>query len=645
MPLIRHNRFALFCMLAGILALAAISYLQSHFILGIPLALGNFIIPSLVGGITGLFIGRSYFRLQDRERALREAEGRLQTILESVHAGIILVDASSHTIVEANKAALQMLKGTRQQVVGAHCRHFFCPTEPEGCPITDLGQEADSSERLMRDLEGRQIPILKTATTVVIHGVPHLLESFVDITERKLAEQEIQQLAYYDTLTGLPNRALLKDRLQQALALSARENLLLAVIFLDLDHFKLVNDTLGHSNGDQLLRTVAERLQGCIRRSDTVARLGGDEFVAVLSGVQGEEGAALLAQKILETIGEPLELAGQEVFSSCSIGIALYPGDGGDVDTLLKNADAAMYQAKEQGRSTFQFFSRELNRKSADRLALETGLRRSLERKDFLLHYQPQIDLQTGLVVGVEALLRWHHPELGPVPPARFIPLAEETGLIIPLGEWVIRTACAQSRAWQEAGYPPLRMAINLSLKQFRQKNLLAVVSETLAETGLNPACLELELTESSIMEHSEHTLALLSQLKGMGVHLSIDDFGTGFSSMGALKLLPIHRLKIAQQFVRDILTDPDDAAITDAVIAMAHSLKLTVLAEGVESREQMDYLRQRQCDEAQGFYFAPPMAAHEFATFISRGWGGKNTCFFAGGRGDAPAAPAPAAR
>lgn len=360
MPLIRHNRFALFCMLAGILALAAISYLQSHFILGIPLALGNFIIPSLVGGITGLFIGRSYFRLQDRERALREAEGRLQTILESVHAGIILVDASSHTIVEANKAALQMLKGTRQQVVGAHCRHFFCPTEPEGCPITDLGQEADSSERLMRDLEGRQIPILKTATTVVIHGVPHLLESFVDITERKLAEQEIQQLAYYDTLTGLPNRALLKDRLQQALALSARENLLLAVIFLDLDHFKLVNDTLGHSNGDQLLRTVAERLQGCIRRSDTVARLGGDEFVAILEGISDTSQVASVAEKIKLCLQDELPAGAHRLRSSASIGISLFPDDADSAEDLMRYADLAMYRAKERGRNDYQFFTPDL---------------------------------------------------------------------------------------------------------------------------------------------------------------------------------------------------------------------------------------------------------------------------------------------
>jgi diguanylate cyclase (GGDEF)-like protein/PAS domain S-box-containing protein len=631
MPLTRRTPFVVATTLTGMLAMSSISVIQSHIILGLPLALRNLVLPTMVGGLIGFLVGRSFHRLRDRERALREAEGRLQTILESVHAGIILVAPDSHIIIDANDAAIRMLKGRRSDIIGASCQRFFCTTDGDRCPITDMEQSVDSSERLVRDLEGQFFPVLKTVTTVIIDNKPHLLESFIDITDRKQAEQEIQQLAYFDTLTGLPNRTLLTDRIRQALARSERDTLQAAIIFLDLDLFKFINDTLGHSSGDLLLQIVAERIQGCIRRSDTVARIGGDEFVVVLNGIPDAEAASQLAQKILDTVRLPVDLAGQEVFSSCSIGIALHPVDGRDAETLLMNADAAMYQSKEQGRNTYQFYSRELNQRSAERLVLETSLRRSLERGDFLLYYQPQIDLHTGLVTGMEALLRWNHPELGMVSPARFIPLAEETGIIVPLGEWVIRTACAQRRVWQDAGFTNLRMAINLSFKQFRQKNLPAVISECLTATGLDPAYLELELTESSIMEQSGQNIAILTQLQELGVSLSIDDFGTGFSSMGALKLLPIHRLKIAQQFVRDILTDPDDAAITDAVIAMAHSLKLTVLAEGVETREQMDYLRQRQCDEAQGFYFAPPMPAAEFTAFLSRSWGERNACFFAG--------------
>jgi diguanylate cyclase (GGDEF)-like protein len=400
---------------------------------------------------------------------------------------------------------------------------------------------------------------------------------------------------------------------------------------MDLDRYKNINDTLGHASGDQLLNVMATRLQSCVRRSDTVARLGGDEFVVILNNVTLEEDAASLAQKILSAVSEPVAIGGHEVASTASIGISFYPSDGTDVDTLLKNADTAMYEAKEKGRNTYRFFSQEMNIRAVERMDLEARLRRTLTRGGLELHYQPQIQLDSGMVVGMEALVRWNDPEQGAIPPATFIPLAEESGLIIPLGEWVIRTACAQLKTWQDAGHPALRVGINLSVRQFQHPNLLAHLQETLRRTGISPSCLELELTEASILEHSDEHRDLIHQLREMGIQLSIDDFGTAFSSMVSLSNLPIHRLKIPHSFI-SLLENPDsNTTIVRAIIALAHSLKLRVVAEGVETAEQLAFLSRHRCDEGQGFYFAPPMSAEQFGAMLAMGWARENVCFFSG--------------
>ncbi len=433
------------------------------------------------------------------------------------------------------------------------------------------------------------------------------------------AEQEIERLAYYDSLTTLPNRALLKDRLRQSIAKTARDQKRAAVLFLDLDRFKGVNDTLGHIMGDRLLQEVARRLSSCLRETDTVARIGGDEFVVLLTGLSKgqEEYISIIARKILDQLSTPVILDDKEIFTSCSIGIAVCPGDGEEVDTLLKHADLAMYQAKEQGRNNFQFFSRQMNDKVLERLMLENNLRRALERDELFLVYQPKMDLEHGALSGMEALLRWNHPELGLIMPGRFMPLAEETGLIRPIGEWVLRTACTQNKAWQDAGQAVLPISVNLSGKQMLQQDLAEKVASALAESGLAPHYLELELTESTVMSSAEETIIILQKLKQMGVSLAVDDFGTGYSSLSYLKHFPIDRLKIDRTFVRDITSNPDDAAIAEAIIAMAESLKLRVTAEGVELKEQLDFLLTRGCDEMQGFYFSHPIPADKMVTFF----------------------------
>jgi diguanylate cyclase (GGDEF)-like protein len=392
-----------------------------------------------------------------------------------------------------------------------------------------------------------------------------------------------------------------------------------ALLYLDLDNFKSINDSLGHEAGDTLLRQVAHRLMNCVGEGGTVSRRGGDEFSILLPGLSHADDVSALATRVMEQLQQPFVIGGQEISTSASIGVAIFPDDGSDLETLRKKADVAMYQAKEVGRNTFRFFDATMNVEAAEHLRMRNGLRRALEGGEFELHYQPQFELVSGVVIGVEALLRWRHPELGVVPPARFIPVAEDSGLIVPIGAWVLRQACRQAVAWQRAGLPTMTMAVNLSAVQFKRGDVEQSVLRALEESGLAPALLELELTESILIQNAEGVLASLKRLKQQGVKLSIDDFGTGYSSLSYLKRFDIDKLKIDQSFVRDLATDPDDAAIVRAIIQMARSLNLRTIAEGVETEEMLHQLRVFQCDEAQGYHFARPMAASEMARYLAK--------------------------
>jgi len=450
-------------------------------------------------------------------------------------------------------------------------------------------------------------------------GDVNLMIVIEDIARRKQYEHELRHMASHDVLTGLANRSLLMDRLDQALAMAHRSGHQVAILFIDLDRFKTINDSLGHEAGDHVIVEAGRRLSGIVREGDTVARLGGDEFVVLMPDLEDADGPAVLSAKLLEALLLPMNVLGHEFSPIGSIGISIYPRDGVDSNALLKNADAAMYRAKELGRGNFQFYTEEMNARTLDRLCMESGLRRALERHEFELHYQPQIDLATGEQVGVEALLRWNPPGGEPVGPAEFIPIAEETGLIVQIGAWVLRAACEQIVAWRNAGLPPMTVAVNLSARQFHQQNLVQLVGQILAETGCNAAQLELEITESVVMADPAGATATLQELSDMGVSLSIDDFGTGHSSLSYLKRFPIHALKIDRSFVRDLTTDADDAAIVCAVIALAHTMQLKVIAEGVETEEQLAFLREHRCDQFQGYFYSPPVSAERLRNAIEQ--------------------------
>ena len=438
--------------------------------------------------------------------------------------------------------------------------------------------------------------------------------------ERALRESQdsIEFLAYHDTLTQLPNRLLAQDRFRQAMAHADRARTKVALLFLDLDNFKTINDSLGHLVGDELLKEVAMRLIECVRDMDTISRLGGDEFLIVLPMLPDADAIAPVLVKLLGRMVDVFEIDEQELSTSASIGIALYPDDGADFEALLKKSDMAMYRAKESGRNTYRFFDDQMNVEAVEHLRMRNGLRKALGRGEFVLHYQPQIDIASGAMIGAEALIRWHHPEMGMVPPGRFIPIAEDSGLIVPIGEWVLYEACQQAAAWGKSGIHGLVIAVNLSAVQFRRGEIEQSVIRALEESGLNPALLELELTESILINDTEHILATVQRLKRLGVKLSIDDFGTGYSSLSYLKRFQVDKLKIDQSFVRDLATDAEDAAIVRAVIQMAGSLGLTTIAEGVENELVLEFLREFGCDEAQGYHFARPMPAEELLAFRS---------------------------
>jgi diguanylate cyclase (GGDEF)-like protein/PAS domain S-box-containing protein len=443
---------------------------------------------------------------------------------------------------------------------------------------------------------------------------------FRDVSAARAMALQISHSAEHDFLTGLPNRMLLQDRIRQAIALAPRHMKQVALLFLDLDGFKHINDSLGHATGDKLLQSIAKRLVDCVRGSDTVSRQGGDEFVVLLAEVQQSGDVASTARRMLRAVAAPHRVDQHELHVTTSIGVSVFPDDGEDAETLIKNADTAMYQAKEKGRQGYQFFKPAMNIRAVERQSIEESLRRALERQELTLHYQPKIKLRTGAVTGAEALIRWAHPTRGPVPPGQFISVAEDCGLILPIGSWALREACRQARAWADAGLPVVTMAVNVSAMEFRNDHFLENLFSVLDETRLDPKSLELEVTESVLMKRAESATSILRTVRERGVQVAIDDFGTGYSSLSYLRRFPVDALKIDQSFIRQISTAGEDTAIVTAVIAMAQSLKLRVVAEGVETQEELAFLRAHQCDEAQGYYFSRPLPAQEFAKLLEIG-------------------------
>lgn len=472
-------------------------------------------------------------------------------------------------------------------------------------PVVIIGNVNDEELALYAVQSGAQDYLVKSQMDVNL-----LSRSVLYAIERKRTEERLSHLAQYDVVTGLPNRALFRDRLTRAMAHAQRKDSIAALLFLDLDHFKSINDSLGHDAGDQLLKEVAVRLKSCLREEDTIARLGGDEFTVILEDIPESENIANVAQKIIDMMSRSFLISGQEVFVTTSIGIATFPTCGTDQGSLIKNADAALYDAKEQGRGVYRFYHEKMNVIASERLELSTNLRHAVDRTEFILRYQPQVNSFNGQIVGVEALLRWNHPEKGLIYPSHFVHLLEDTGLIVQVGEWVIREACSQAKQWQKAGLPGIPVSVNISARQFKQKNLVSMISQILIDTKLDPRFLQLELTESVLVDNIGITIATLRALHTIGVKLSIDDFGTGYSSLSYLKQFPLHEIKIDRSFLQDINKRKEDAAIATAIITLGHSMKLNVVAEGVETNEQMEFLKSRNCTTMQGHLFGYPMHA-----------------------------------
>lgn len=551
-----------------------------------------------------------------KQRAQLVDKSYVDSIIGNMINSLIVVDMEGR-IKRVNKATLDLLGFIEEELIDQKVEKIF----PDELLLMVMALKTPAKKGFLSNIEtaylsksGQLIPVFFSGSVMqnqqgAVDGIICVAQ---DITERKKSVERLNYLASHDALTNLPNRTLFYDRLGQAISRVAWRNRLVGVLFLDLDRFKVINDTLGHAVGDLLLQEVSKRLGLLLRNGDTVARLGGDEFVIILDDVAKAEDIAKICQKILDSLLKPFFLKGHELFITASIGISLYPNDGRDAETLLKNADTAMYKAKEQGRNNYQHFSPNMNVKALERLSLETNLRRALEREEFFLHFQPFISLATGEIIGMEALIRWRHPDLGMISPAQFIPLAEETGLIVPISDWVLKTACRQNKKWQDAGLRPIRIAVNLSARQFYERDFQKGVISTLRETGLEPHYLELELTEGTIMKSTDATITALDEFHHLGIAVAIDDFGTGYSSLNYLKRFPVDKLKIDQSFVRDIVKDPDDAAITSAIVALGHSLQLKTIAEGVETQEQLAFLQSIQCDEMQGYLFSRPLPADE---------------------------------
>lgn len=568
---------------------------------------------------------------QETRKTLQQLERRHQTLVEHSPVGIFYADQLGKCSY-INRRGLDMLGMPRELALGEGwlaAVHYEDRPRVESawrhaCEVFFPFKEDfrfDRGNGSLAWVMGEAVPERDEAgETIGYIGTLSEITDRIAVEESlRRNEERLQYIAHHDQVTGLPNRVLFHSHLRRAIAETQRSGRMAAILFLDLDRFKTINDSLGHEIGDQVLREVSARLSACVRKSDLVARFGGDEFVILLENLRELKDIAHIAEKILHSLPPPIAIPPHVLHVTTSIGIALVPADGEDVDGLMKAADVAMYRAKEQGRNNFQFYTPDMNFRAGELLMLETELRKALDEEQLVLYYQPQVHMASGALVGMEALVRWRHPEQGMVPPGDFIPLAEDSGLILPIGAWVLRTACAQNRAWQEMGLPPIRVSVNISARQFRQIELVRTVTRILEETGLDPAWLELEITESSIMYDIEAVIRILQELNAMGVRLAIDDFGTGYSSLSYLKRLPVSTLKIDQSFVRDITTDHNDAAIATSVIALARSMGLEVIAEGVEAPEQMAFLQERGCYRGQGYYFSRPLAAEEFTAWYRR--------------------------
>ncbi len=568
-------------------------------------------------------------RARNAQRRLDEQLRQLSRALESSSNGVMITSSTQldHPIVYVNPAFERITGYTAAEVVGQSGR-FLVRDDLAQKGLTEIRaalRERREGHTILRNYRKDGQMFWNELSIAPVRDesgemTTHFVSIINDVSARIAYEQQLEYHATHDVLTGLANRSLLHDRINQSILQAKRAGKLVGVLLLDLDRFKLINDGFGHAPADNLLKAVAERLNHCVRDTDTVARLGGDEFVVVAGSIDDPDSLAGVAAKILRQLAQPLDIEGKEVFVTASIGIATYPRDGDHGEALLRNADVAMYRVKEHGRNSYRFYAPEMNHMALDRLDMEGNLRRALERDEIAVFFQPILSLATGRIVGAEALARWNHPRIGMIHPPEFIPLAEETGLIIPLGERVLRLVCTQIAAWQAAGLPPLRVAINLSARQFRQDDLPRLVGRVLEETGVSGSALELELTESMVMHDVDNAISMLRDLKQLGVDLSLDDFGTGYSSLSYLKRFPIDALKIDRSFVRDIDSEADDAAIAHAVIAMAHSLGLRVIAEGVESEAQLELLRKYGCDDFQGFLFSRAVPAEEFALLVRNG-------------------------
>lgn len=585
---------------------------------------------SIASGLLVIFTSSwlLYLLIKEKLESARRAQQALRLRDQAIEASVNAIIITDHThadqpIVYVNPAFERITGYTANEVLGRNCRFLLGDDtdQPDLDAIRTALHENREGRATLRNYRKNGELFWNDLHIAPVRNddneVTHYIGIQNDITESRRYQEELEYQANFDTLTGLPNRNLLHDRLKQSVAYARRYQKAMAVAFIDLDNFKLVNDSLGHSAGDRLLTTVAERLKACVRSSDTAARLSGDEFVLILFDQTDDVVIHNTMQRILNEVSLPCRLEDRDFYVSCSIGYSVYPKDGDTDEVLLKNADAAMYYAKEAGRNNFQAYSPDMEVKATERLELGGDLRLALENNEFHLHYQPRVSLTDNRIIGVEALIRWQHPTLGLVSPAHFIPIAEESGLISPIGEWILRTACAQGKAWIDRGLTPITMSVNLSARQFVKKDLIEIIEKVLAETGFPPNQLELELTESLIMHNAELFIITLNNLKTLGIGLAVDDFGTGFSSLAYLKRFPIDRLKIDRSFVHDVTSDPDSSAIARAVIQLGHSMGLKVLAEGVETRDELEFLRNHDCDELQGYFFSEPLAAENMADLL----------------------------